>query len=121
MASLLENYNQVSIEEKVVIDFKMELELVLEGHVKEIEKNCVTKQKVDLSMSGSQTPANRKIESRKGKKDDKASKAGNKKKTEVDITEPVEQPPFEFNLKFQVLDFENFKAVKEFYDANNVK
>ncbi|CAF0887509.1 unnamed protein product [Brachionus calyciflorus] len=118
IGSLLDNYNQVNVEEKVLADFKLELESVLDGYSKIIEKNFQTKQKVDFINLGFQTPtANKNNDSKKSKKDEKNSK---KKATEPDLRETIEQPPLELLLKFQVLDFENFKSLKDYLESRNV-
>lgn len=57
MSSILETYNQVNMEEKLVASFKLDLNSMLDGHIRELCKIFSVKLKVDFPLSTAQSAA----------------------------------------------------------------
>ncbi|RNA40413.1 leucine-rich repeat-containing 43 [Brachionus plicatilis] len=119
ISSLLDNYNQVNVEEKVLANFDLELQPVLDGLTKIIEKKFQSKQKFETANLNQPMATSNKNDPKKGKKNEKASKT-DKKKSEADLREPAEQLPLEIDFKFKVLDFSHLKELKIYLDENDL-
>lgn len=120
IVSLLENYNKVNVEEKVLVDFDIELLPVLDGLTKVISKSFQSKQNPDITNLHQTVIKSSKNDPKKGKKNEKASKV-DKKKSEADLGKSVEQLPLEIDFVFKVLDFNNIKEIKAFLNENDLK
>lgn len=113
ISSLLDSYNKVNVEEKIIVSFDLELAPLLDGLTKTIEKNFQYKQKIENAFLNQTVASNSKNDPKKAKKNEKPSKI-DKKKSEADLREPAEQPPLEIEFKLKVLDFVHLRELKAY-------
>ena len=121
LSSLLESYNLISSEDKTVAAFELELAGFLDGSTKQIQRNFMHKhiaeQKVEEVVQSKDSDKRRKSLQEKRKSADIMK--GKVKGPDVKKPEPeesVELAALELDLKFKVLNFSDFKQLKEHFE-----
>lgn len=128
MSAALDNYILISSEENVIARFDLELSHLLDGVTREV-KNSYT-QNVTKNDISNQDDKTKKVKSagsdkkkNKSANDNKVSatpvsKDKHNKKLDQTIQEnqelPIELPPIEFSLSFEILDFHNYNQLRNY-------
>jgi hypothetical protein len=127
MSAVLDNYILISSEENVIARFDLELSHQLDGVTREVKKSYT--KNVTKSDISNQDDKTKKVKS--AGSDKKKSKSANDNKVsatpvskdknnkKVDQTtqenpEPIELPPVEFSLSFEILDFHNYNQLRNY-------
>lgn len=120
-SSVFDNYNQVNVEENTLATFKLELKSLLDGQMRELEKKYTIKLKAPEPII--EQPQKKDSKDKRTPKESKKSASTiadkGKKKLELEPEVPVELPPMELNLKFQVVDFSTYKELKNYFYPKN--
>ena len=111
---MLDGYNLVKIEENIMARFKLELSSLLDGNARNLEQNYSVKLKAPEVKSESVL---RKADSKKKETKNSADKSTKhqKKASEQDTEAPVELPPMELALKFELIDFSIFDELRNYF------
>ena len=117
--SILDSYNLVKSEENIIAKFKLELNGLLDGNLREIVQKYSCKLKEPEAKLSESVLSKKKGESKKGGggkgSAEKGSKAQKMKvEQNIDVL-PVEQAPMELALKFELIDFNNFDELKNYF------
>lgn len=116
-ASILDSYNLIKTEENILATFSLELNGLLDGNLREISKkySCKLKEPAPkLSESAVKKGDSKKKDAGKASAD-KGSKAQKLKVEQNTDVVVVELPPMELIMKFELIDFNNFDDLKNYF------
>lgn len=127
MSSVLDNYTLITSDEKVIASFELELSNLLDGVTREVKKSF-SKDIVIKNVTTTSADEKKKVKSattdkkkNKSPSMDKGATPNKKKETtavlaqEKDNDKESEQPPpppLEFELSFEILDFNNYNQLR---------